>query len=434
MGLKNADELGVGSSEVLCFSQQRRISMSVYFVKGKGWRFDFTLEGIRNTEAWFETKREAKQAEAKKRKELKNPKQDTERPIDMAFLDLVNLRLDYVKAYNSESHYRDVLYHARRWIKKWNGISCCDLTPELIEKYTISRAKISPFVANKDLQYLRALFNYGLKRKLINGNPTDGIPFIPIEKRKKYIPQKDDVMKVIAVADPDTQQYLWTILLTAARVNEINSLTWEDISFKDGSITLWTRKRKGGNREPREITMVQTLYNMLLNRFTQNNGGEHWVFWHRYWSRKTGGWAKGPFKDRKKIMKTLCRNAGVKYFRFHALRHLTASMLDDLGVPIGVIQRILGHQNRQTTEIYLHSVGEAEGSAMSKLCSDEMFASDFVSKYDGPTNMGASYWQRKVERPSSEALKKDVERLGYSGAGRKYGVSDNSVRKWLKLL
>jgi integrase len=49
---------------------------------------------------------------------------------------------------------------------------------------------------------------------------------------------------------------------------------------------------------------------------------------------------------------------------FHAFRHLTASILDDLGVTIGSIQRILGHQNRKTTEIYLHSVGEAERNAM----------------------------------------------------------------------
>ena len=39
--------------------------MSVYFVKGKGWRYDFTLNGTRQTEAWFTTKKEAKQAEAK---------------------------------------------------------------------------------------------------------------------------------------------------------------------------------------------------------------------------------------------------------------------------------------------------------------------------------------------------------------------------------
>ncbi len=39
---------------------------------------------------------------------------------------------------------------------------------------------------------------------------------------------------------------------------------------------------------------------------------------------------------------------------------------------------------------------------------------------------------RKVSRPSLEALQKDVKELGYSGTGRKYGVSDNAVRKWIK--
>jgi len=63
-------------------------------------------------------------------------------------------------------------------------------------------------------------------------------------------------------------------------------------------------------------------------------------------------------------MATLCRKAGVKYFRFHALRHLGASILERGQVPIGDIQRILGHENRTTTEIYLHSIGESQRKAM----------------------------------------------------------------------
>lgn len=38
--------------------------------------------------------------------------------------------------------------------------------------------------------------------------------------------------------------------------------------------------------------------------------------------------------------------------------------------------------------------------------------------------------KRKIERPSYEILIKEISELGYSATGRKYGVSDNAIRKW----
>lgn len=99
-------ELGrrkLGSS---LFSHERRNSMSVYLVKGRGWRYDFILNRSRYPKAGFLTKREARRAEAKKRKEIENLVQASENlttPTDMNFLELVNRRMDYVKAYNSEA-------------------------------------------------------------------------------------------------------------------------------------------------------------------------------------------------------------------------------------------------------------------------------------------------------------------------------------------
>lgn len=40
--------------------------------------------------------------------------------------------------------------------------------------------------------------------------------------------------------------------------------------------------------------------------------------------------------------------------------------------------------------------------------------------------------QRKVERPSYEQLLEDISNMSMCAVGRKYGVSDNTVRKWLK--
>jgi hypothetical protein len=39
---------------------------------------------------------------------------------------------------------------------------------------------------------------------------------------------------------------------------------------------------------------------------------------------------------------------------------------------------------------------------------------------------------RKVERPSLEQLRTDLEHMSYVAVGRKYGVSDNAIRKWLR--
>jgi len=40
--------------------------------------------------------------------------------------------------------------------------------------------------------------------------------------------------------------------------------------------------------------------------------------------------------------------------------------------------------------------------------------------------------QTKNNRPSLPVLLKEVEELGYTATGRKYGVSDNAIRKWIK--
>jgi hypothetical protein len=39
---------------------------------------------------------------------------------------------------------------------------------------------------------------------------------------------------------------------------------------------------------------------------------------------------------------------------------------------------------------------------------------------------------RIIERPEFDVLLNDIFELGYSGTGRKYGVSDNTIRKWKK--
>ena len=151
---------------------------------------------------------------------------------------------------------------------------------------------------------------------------------------------------------------------TLGRMSEINQLKWDDVNFREKYIILKTRRKKNRSLTPRSIPMTQKLFEVLSHRYTTRNQSIPWIFWHRYWSVKENRFIEGPYKERKTIMKSLCKKANVPYFRYHAIRHSGASVMEEVNIPIGSIQRILGHENRSTTEIYLPNICNSERKAM----------------------------------------------------------------------
>ena len=134
----------VEKSGVLCFFPVRRTSMGCYFKKGKGWRYDFTHRGNRYTGAWFRTKADAMRVMAQRKEELTAPKTTSnlqEAPTGMDFLEAINRRLDYVKAYHSATHYRDYVYMAKRWARLWGNMQCDQITQDMVERYLLSRRR-----------------------------------------------------------------------------------------------------------------------------------------------------------------------------------------------------------------------------------------------------------------------------------------------------
>jgi hypothetical protein len=53
-------------------------------------------------------------------------------------------------------------------------------------------------------------------------------------------------------------------------------------------------------------------------------------------------------------------------------------------------------------------------------------------RHDRSHQRGPRPEARKVVRPPYEQLLEEVERMGYCTTGRKYGVSDNAIRKWIR--
>lgn len=202
--------------------------------------------------------------------------------------------------------------------------------------------------ADRRIRTLRALWNW--HSETLPYNPWRYVTKPAMEEYVKYVPTPADVGKVLSVAEPWQADLLNALLHTGARVGEILNLTWEDVSKQ--SLKLWTRKRRGGSRQYRELPMDTKLCEILTAQkaVTGNNT-------HVFVNPRTGEQYAMHQPAVRDMMKRLCEKAEVKHFGFHAIRHFFAiSLIQARRAGLADIQRLLGHQRATITDIYLKSV------------------------------------------------------------------------------
>ena len=214
---------------------------------------------------------------------------------------------------------------------------------------------------NKDRKNLVAAWNWGIKYLgLPTANPCLVEKF-PEQRHPRYVPGEENFWKVYAQTEGQDRIMLLCYLHLGARRSEVFRLAWEDVDFGNNRIRLFTKKRLHGSIEYDWLPMTGELADAL--RWWWNNRTFR-DSTHVFICEQDGGFCQEqygkPFKERMQLMKRLCARAGVKAFGFHAIRHLTASILYKMGQPVSVIQAILRHKSPNTTAIYLKSLGLEE--------------------------------------------------------------------------
>ncbi len=179
-------------------------------------------------------------------------------------------------------------------------------------------------------------------------NPFKRVERFAAEKCPRYVPPESDFWAVYEKASDDVDKaFLLTLLHTGARVGEIYRLTWEDLDFQAKRIRLGTKKTHDGSMEWAWLPMTEQLYEML--KIVQRHSTSRLVF-----PSKTTG---KMYSQRQHMMERLCEAAGVKRFGFHAIRHLTATILAYSGLDLPTVQGMLRHHSPNTTARYIQSLG-----------------------------------------------------------------------------
>ena len=115
------------------------------------------------------------------------------------------------------------------------------------------------------------------------------------------------------------------------RFGELQRLAWDDIDFEANEITVPPGKIKRYRKIPIHPELRAALYPI------QGSG--------RCFDLSDYDKFDGKFKKFQE---------GMKYFRFHDLRHTFASLMIHAGADLLTVSKLLGHTNTRTTEIYAH--------------------------------------------------------------------------------
>jgi len=217
----------------------------------------------------------------------------------------------------------------------------------IIQNFLISGKSPKEFLAintNTSRSNMRGIY-FALKcfhDFILNKPFNERIPLVKEKLKLPIILGKEEIEKMIAQTKNLKHNAILHLLYYAGlRLLEVINLKWDDIDYQRETIHLKTTK---GENE-RVIFLHKKVVKALRELGTKKGG---YVFiserGHKYNKRTI-----------EIIVKDASKKAGIsKKVTPHTLRHCFATHLLEAGADIRYIQKLLGHKNLKTTQIYTH--------------------------------------------------------------------------------
>ena len=195
-----------------------------------------------------------------------------------------------------------------------------------------------------------------LKIRLGYSNGPQALTIKQVKKLFTYI----DTSSCLGIRDYCVYGFMYGLGL---RVGEVHSMKKHDIDLKNKKVTV---TGKGNRERTLQLTdeMIEIITDWLAVRGKFLNSD---ISDNLFISKKGNPLAIRTMEDNfKKIIEASTINVNFNVTP-HTLRHSFASHLNDEGVDILVLQKILGHSTPRSTEIYIHPSEKKVREALEKL-------------------------------------------------------------------
>jgi integrase len=198
-----------------------------------------------------------------------------------------------------------------------------------------------------------------------------GFPLPPLIKRFK-VPKthpnpvrQQDVARILDAAPMHLQEITLLTINTGARIGEILNAAVKEVDWENAKLTFPAERTKGHQERIVDLNEIaMALLWRLRQRLPDPNDGDARLI--RY--QRAPGSEPRPINSIRTAWRNTLRRAGIPgKYRFHGTRGSFITYLAANGVPLPVIQRIVGHEDPRTTARYIAIEDEYAKQAVQKL-------------------------------------------------------------------
>ena len=243
---------------------------------------------------------------------------------------------------------------AKKFLDTWGERSVKSLTQVDLDDYVARRSQeVKPVTVNNDLKILTTIIRTAVDEDMIDKPPFKIRRLKAPKKRNLIALTKFEIEKLLMNAKEPWYGMLLLAATTGLRLGEVRNLTWNDIDFEEARIDVTSKRDwRPKTHQCRSVYVNERVVEYLREKARKAvlDEGTDYLF-----SPEPGK----PY-HRASVLRPIRQTferAGL-YVKgrplTHLLRHSYATRLVNQGVPLRVVQQILGHESITTTELYLH--------------------------------------------------------------------------------
>lgn len=257
-----------------------------------------------------------------------------------------------------EAYGRDLAMFAR-----FLGEPIKDATRKDINRYTLhllTERSYRVVTVRRNLAALRTFFNYLRREEIRDGNPAEDVELPKAEQRKPKVLRVGEVQNMLSVRGNRTHAMRDRAIMellygSGIRRAELAGLTLDDVDFPERTAIV---NGKGNKRRMVPLTEASVIAMQTYLHIRPATDDRAFFLSNR----------KGKLGLRQvwKIVHDVAADAGVPRASTHAMRHSFATHFIEANGDLSSLQRLLGHANVSTTQIYVDQSLASIRSAFAK--------------------------------------------------------------------